>query len=450
MSDRVAPHNLEAEKAVLGACLLYGDLIPTAASILKPEDFFRMAHSVIFRLILKMPAVDTVLMVDGLLKAGELEKVGGPAYVASLTDGVPRSTNVDHYATIVRDLAILRGIIAAGTKAVSQAYEAKEPAGAIVDVAFTDLLLLSQQATGVGLVPVQDGLSETMTQLLALADPSSTAWGHRTGLQALDRKIRGLRPGKLLVVAGRPGDGKTSLVLNLATAVAKGGDPVAVFALEQSREELRLQLVSSESRVNIEDLADEKCTPDDWNRINRAVEMFETIPLYIDDTTDLTPITLRAKARRMQLEHGLALVVVDYVQLMNGLPTSRKNENENEKLTGISRSLKVLSKDLGVPIIICCQLNRAPDARQDGRPLLSDLRGSGSLEQDADSVILIFDPSKAPKRKVRAKKRTDQIVEEEIQKGVVELIVAKNRGLSTGSVRVLFRKEITKFENLAL
>jgi replicative DNA helicase len=390
-----------------------------------------------------------VTLKDELGRRGKLDEVGGPAYLAALLDGVPRSTNVEHYGRIVKELAVLRGVIFTANKSQATAYEGAEPSSLIIDRTFADLLRLSTESVGIGLEKVSEGLTETLETIQALADPSSAAWGHRTGLTSLDRKLRGLRGGKLIVVAGRPGDGKTSLCLNLAAHVARAGEPVAYFALEQDRAELRLQLVSSEARINIEDIADDKCTQEDYGRVSQTLGELDTIPLYIDDSTELSPITLRAKARRMQLERGLSLVIVDFVQLMQGLPTSRKNENEHEKLTGISRSLKLLSKDLAVPIVICCQLNRAPDTRHDGRPLLGDLRGSGSLEQDADAVVLIYDPSKTPKKGFR-KKRTEQLVEEEVQKGVVELIVAKNRGLSTGSVRVLFRKEITRFENLAL
>lgn len=451
-NERALPSNLEAEKAILGAVLVNHDAMALVAAQLKPGDFFRKAHGIIYEAMVvlagKNTAIDFVTLKNELMRLGKLDEVGGPAYISALADGMPRSTNVEHYGRIVREVAILRGIIFAGNKSLATAWDAQESSSLIIDRTFADLLQLSTEATGVGLERVGDGLGQTLETIQALADPQSMAWGYRTGLQALDRKVRGLRGGKLVVVAGRPGDGKTSLCLNIAAHVAKGGDPVAFFALEQDRGELRLQLVSQEARVNIEDLAEDKCTPDDYKRISTTVHDLDQIPLYIDDSTELSPITLRAKARRLQMERGLALVVIDFVQLMQGLPTGRRNENEHEKLTGVSRSLKLLSKDLNVPIVICCQLNRAPEARQDGRPMLGDLRGSGSLEQDADAVILIHDPSKTPKRKARRK--TADVVEEEVQRGVVELIVAKNRGLSTGSVRVLFRKEITRFENLAL
>lgn len=453
IEDRSLPANLEAERSILGAILTNNDALPIALEVVKPADFFRVAHGWIFESCVRLStvntAVDFVTLKDDLAKQGKLDDTGGPAYISALVDGVPRSMNVAHYARIVKELSVLRGIIFASNKALATAYEAQESTGQIIDKTFADLLRLSTETTGVGLERVGEGLTETLTTIQSLADPSSAAWGYRTGLSSLDRKIRGLRGGKLVVVAGRPGDGKTSLCLNLSAHIAKAGDPVAYFALEQERQELRLQLVSSEARINIEDIADDKCNQDDYRKIAHTAGELDQIPLYIDDTTDLSPITLRAKARRMQLERGLALIVIDYVQLMTGLPSGKRNENEHEKLTGVSRSLKLLSKDLNVPIVICCQLNRAPDARQDGRPLLSDLRGSGSLEQDADAVILIHDPSKAPKRR-GARRKTKDVVEEEVQKGVVELIVAKNRGLSTGSIQVLFRKEITRFENLAL
>jgi replicative DNA helicase len=454
VNERPLPHNIEAEKAVLGAVLVHNDAMATAAAVVKPGDFFRLAHGVVFDTMIALSslnaAIDLVTLKDALEKRGELADVGGPAYLAALIDGVPRSMNVEHYAKIVKELAVLRRVIHTATKAQATAYEGQEPPALIIDRTFSELLQLSTEAVGVGLEPVGIGLDETLLTLQALADPTSSAWGHRTGLQSLDRKIRGLRGGKLIVIAGRPGDGKTSLCLNIAAQVARAGETVAFFALEQERAELRVQLVSSEARVNIEDVADDRANQDDYKRIQRTLEDLDTLPLYIDDSTELSPVTLRAKARRLQLERGLSLIVVDYVQLMHGLPTAKRTENEHEKLTAISRSLKLLSKDLNVNIVICCQLNRAPEARHDGRPMLGDLRGSGSLEQDADTVILIHDPSKAPKKGFGRKKKTAQVVEEAVQEGVVELIIAKNRGLSTGSVRVLFRKEITRFENLQL
>ncbi len=452
MSERKAPSNIEAEKAILGAALLHPEGLATALSVIRPEDFFRHVHQRIFTAMQGLRIVDLVTLKDALAKAGELNDIGGPAYLASLIDGVPRSMNVESYANIVKDSAILRGIIQASTKAMTAAYDGSEAPSLVVDRAFADLLALSSKASGTGLRPVGDHVHATFAQLEELSNPDSAAWGHRSGLVSLDRKLRGLRPGKMVVVAGRPGDGKTSIALNVAAAVAKKNVPVGVFSVEMDNDELMLALVSAEARVNIEDLADQKFSPDDWRRVSEAAEVFRTIPLYTDYSTDLSPVTLRAKARQMQIKHGLGLVVVDYVQLMQGLPTQKKHENEHEKLTGISRAIKLLAKDLGVPILVCCQLNRAVEGRSDGRPQLGDLRGSGSLEQDADVVILIHDPSKAPKKKGGFKRKGEEsaAVEAEIQRGVVELIVAKNRGLSTGVVRVIFHKENVRFDNLAL
>lgn len=446
------PHSLEAEKAILGAALLYPEALATALASIAPEQFFREAHRQVFQVMLTLRVSDPITVKDALTKAGQLEGIGGPSYLASLMDGVPRSANVEYYVGIVRDAAILRGVIHTATRAMASAYEASEPPALVVDRTFADLLSLSTQAAGTGLRPVGELIHATLDQLSELSNPDSAAWGHRSGLTSLDRKLRGFRPGKMVVVAGRPGDGKTSIALNIATAVAKKSVPVGVFSLEMDDSEMMLSLVSAEARVNIEDLADQKFSQSDWQRVADAVELFREIPLHTDYTTELSPITLRAKARQMQMKRGLGMIIVDYVQLMTGLPSAKRHENEHEKLTGISRAIKLLAKDLGVPILVCCQLNRAPESRGDGRPQLSDLRGSGSLEQDADVVILIHDPSKAPKKKggFRRKGELPPEAEAEIQRGVVELIVAKNRGLSTGSVRCLFHKENVRFDNLAL
>jgi len=452
MNERSLPHNLEAERAILGAALMYPEALVTALATVRPEDLFRDAHQRIFRVLQSLSAVDIVTVKDELAKHGELNEVGGPAYIASLIDGVPRSMNVEHYARIVKDAAIFRGVIFASNRALSSAYDASEPPSTVMDRTFTDLLALSAHASGVGLRPVSESVHTTFAQLEELSNPDSAAWGHRSGLWALDRKLRGLRPGKMIVVAGRPGDGKTSIALNIAAAVAKKQVPVGVFSLEMDTDEMMLALVSAEAKVNIEDLADQKFAPEDWTRVSEVAGLLQQIPLYTDYSTDLSPISLRAKARQMQLRHGLGLIIVDYVQLMQGLPTQKKHENEHEKLTGISRAIKLLAKDLAVPIVVCCQLNRAVEARADGRPQLGDLRGSGSLEQDADVVLLIHDPSKAPKKKggFRRKGQVPAAAEAEMERGVVELIIAKNRGLSTGVVRVMFKKEHVRFDNLAL
>lgn len=452
ISERTLQHNLEAERAILGAALLHPEGLATAVALVKPDDFFREAHRLIFRAMMSLRVVDVVTLKDHLGRSGELDEVGGPAYIAALLDGVPRSINIEYYAQIVRDAAVLRGVIFASNHALSAAYDASDGPGPVVDRAFADLLGLSSRAAGSGLRPVSEHIGQTFEQLEELSNPNSAAWGHRSGLQSLDKKLRGLRAGKMIVIAGRPGDGKTSMALNIATAVAKKRVPVGVFSVEMDESEMMLALVSAEARVNIEDMADQKFSQDDWRRASEAAETFREIPLYTDYSTDLSPVTLRAKARQMQIRNGLGLVIVDYVQLMQGLPTTKKHENEHEKLTGISRAIKLLAKDLAVPIVVCCQLNRAPEARHDGRPQLGDLRGSGSLEQDADVVILLHDPSKAPKKASRFKKKGDlpDAAEREVERGVVELLIAKNRGLSTGVVRVMFRKEFMRFESLSL
>lgn len=451
--DRAVPHALEAERAVLGAAMLYAkETLPAIAAVLKPDALFRGAHRRIYRTMLAFPnpdRIDATTLVDALRTTGELDDIGGPAYLASLVDGLPRSTNVEYYARIINEKAALRSMIAVGQRCVADAYVGEETPAAILDRTFGDLLNVSQGMHGQTAEPTSNLVSAAFEQLEALSDATSAAWGHRSDLQALDRRIRGFRDGRMILIAGRPGDGKSSLCLNVATAIARRGDPVLYFSLEQDQSELMLSLISAEARVNIEDLADGKFNADDHRRVSEAMELFREIPLYLDPSTDVNPISLRAKARHLQVQHGLACLVVDYVQLMQGLPGASARETENERLTKISRSLKLLAKDLNVPVIVVSQLNRAPEARTDARPQLGDLRGSGSLEQDADTVILIHDPSKAPK-KGWGKRRTAQLVEEQIQQGVVNLIVAKNRGLATGVAQVLFRKEYVRFENLAM
>ncbi|HVC31890.1 MAG TPA: replicative DNA helicase [Chloroflexota bacterium] len=448
------PHSLDAERSVLGALLVQPEMCDDAAALLEPSDFYRDAHGRIFRCLVALrqahSAVDFVTVREALLRSGELDQVGGPAYLASLTDGLPRGINVPSYAAIVREHAILRGILFASSKAQSRVYEGDEPAAAILEDAYADLHGLASRASASGFVSVADLVPQAIEDLESLADPRSHAWGLSTSLPALDRALRGLRPGRFVVFAARPSVGKTSLAMTVGAGVAiRLRQPVGVFSLEMGRDELTQMLVCAESQVNIEDLADGKLTPQDWTRFAAALDRVQQAPIYIDDGTDLNILTMHAKARRLQREHGLAVLIVDYLQLMQGR-TRRRNSNREEELSEISRGCKLLAKDLGVPLIVLSQLNRASEAREDKRPQLADLRGSGSIEQDADTVVLIHRPDMYPPRKRSRLRKTAEVVEEEQMRGVAELIVAKNRGLRSGdTLRVMFRKEYTRFEPLA-
>ena len=464
MTDRESPASLEAEKAVLGAILLHSEVIHAASAIIDPSDFFRQGHRILFETMLSLPApeIDLVALKHALGKHNLMEECGGPAYITALVDGVPRGTNVEHYARIIKEKAVLRAIIDSASESLTAAYAQDDDPVTIIDAQFASLLTLSQHATGPGFQRVGLMLPALMAHLDELCKPNSDSWGERTGLTSLDRVLRGLRPSKLIVVGARPGVGKTSLVMNAAMTVAtrqaetETPKAVGVFALEMSKIELLVQLVAADARVNIEDLVDNKLDQTDWSRVSQSYERLSRIPLEIDDGTELTLLTLRAKARRLQIEHGLALLVVDYLQLMQGHANrgGRKFQNENDELTAVSRGLKVLAKDLAVPVVVCSNLSRASESRDDRRPQLSDLRGSGSIEQDADVVILIHRPDMYPPKKSALRRKTSDIVNEEIERGVAELIVAKNRGgrmaIGKDVIKVLFRKEFTKFENLAL
>ena len=456
--ERTLPANLEAERAVLGAILLEPELIYEAGAILTPDSFMRDAHRRIFRVFVTMAAsqpatrIDFVTVREHLERLGELESVGGPAYLAALVDGVPRRSNVQGYAAIVREKAILRQVIFTANKATQQAYEADEDGAQVLDQAIASLLAVGIEDK----TPFQrvgSSIQETYERFEMLHQPTSGVLGEKTGLPSLDRLIRGLRPGCLILIAGRPGTGKSALGMNIAVQVAKGDKSVGFFSLEMTHAELMDRLFCTEARLDIDRLTNQRMEDSDWKALAEATERLAPLPLFVKESPSLTLFELRSHARQLQRDAGkLSLLIVDYVQLMEP-PKSigKKWENRTQEVGQLSRGLKRLAVDLSVPVIAISQLSRASDQRQDGRPQLSDLRESGSLEQDADVVILIYHPDEFPQKKgAFRKQRTKDVIQQEIEKGVTELIVAKHRGGPTGIARCMWRKEFTKFEPLAL
>ena len=407
-AERTLPHNLEAERSVLGAILVHNDAFNLAAQVIDSQDFYRDAHRRIFDRMVALnerhDAIDFVTLKEELARAGELDEVGGPAYVAGLADGVPRATNVEYYARIVKEKSTLRSLIYAASKIVSNAYEADQESDLILD--------------------------EAESAIFAVADDRL-----KSGFVDLDEMTRGLQGGDLIIVAARPSMGKTSLVLNIAQYVAALGDQVVgFFSLEMSKESLFLRLLTSEAQIDGHRLMSGAIGGNDYHRISHALEKLNAMKLFIDDTANVGVLEMRAKSRRLQSEHGLNLLVVDYIQLMSG---RGRFENRTLELASISRSLKGLAKELNVPIVVLSQLSRAPEARSDHRPQLSDLRESGALEQDADVVILIY---------------RDDVYNKDPNSpdaGTAELILAKQRNGPTGVVRLAFLREQTRFANLA-
>jgi replicative DNA helicase len=438
-AERTLPHNLEAERSVLGAILVHNDAFNLAVQVIDSGDFYRDAHRRIFEKMIALnergQAIDFVTLREELSRAGDIDEVGGPAYVSSLADGVPRATNVEYYARIVKEKSTLRNLIYAANKILITAYEADQEADLILDEAESAIFAVADDRLKAGFVRMSDLVKESFPKIEQLFEQKRLITGVPTSFVDLDTMTRGLQAGDLVIVAARPSMGKTSLVLNIAQYVAmQPGLSVGFFSLEMSKESLFLRLLTSEAQIDSHRLMSGAIGQKDYGRISHALETLSAMRLFIDDTANIGVLEMRAKARRLQSEHGLNLIVVDYIQLMS---SRGRFENRTLELAGISRSLKGLAKELNVPIVVLSQLSRAPEARSDHRPQLSDLRESGALEQDADLVILIY---------------RDDVYNRDPNSpdaGTAELIVAKQRNGPTGVVRLAFLREQTRFANLA-
>ena len=437
MNERTLPHNLDAERSVLGAILLRNDAINAAVEVLQPDDFYREAHQLLLEHMILLSergaAIDLVTLAESLSRADALEKVGGPAYITRLVDGVPRSTNVEYYAQIVKEKSTLRRLITEAGRIVAEAYDADRDASEILDEAERSIFSIADARIGTGFTPLADLVDTALDTVERLQQFKSLVTGVPTGFYDLDTKTSGMQPSDLVIIAARPSMGKTSLVINMAqNAALEHGKVVGVFSLEMSKEQLFMRMLTSEARVDSQRLRQGMLLERDLPAIAQAAEKLSMAKIFIDDGASIGVLEMRAKARRLKAEHGLDMLVIDYVQLMQG---RGRFENRQQELTSISRSLKGLAKELNVPILILSQLSRAPDARADHRPQLSDLRESGALEQDADIVMFIYreDRYKGP---------------EEENTGEAEIIIAKQRNGPVGTVKLAFISHYTRFENL--
>jgi replicative DNA helicase len=438
--ERTLPHNLEAERSVLGAILIDNDTYNLAAAVIDARAFFRDAHRRIFDRIVALAErsqpIDLVTLKEELERSGELEEVGGPAYIAALADGVPRAVNVEYYARIVKEKATLRNLIFSANKILSTAYEADQEADLILDEAESAIFSVAEDRIKAGFVPMRELVRESFPKIEKLFEHQSLITGVATHLPDLDRMTRGFQAGDLVIVAARPSMGKTSLVLNICQHVATHNQVAGFFSLEMSKEQLFMRMLSSEAKIDSFRLMSGQIGQREYGQITHALDVLAESQMYVDDTPGISVIEMRAKARRLQAEHGLHILAVDYVQLMTG---RGRYENRTLELGAISRSLKGLAKELNVPIVLLSQLSRAPEARSDKRPQLADLRESGALEQDADVVILIF-------REEMYKTDKDQPSDTD---GLAELIIAKQRNGPTGMIKAVFLKGQTTFMPLA-
>src|SRR4051795_7316678 len=374
VAERTLPHNLEAERSVLGAILLHNDAFNSAAELIDASDFFRDAHRRIFdkmvRLSERGAAIDLVTLKEELGRAGELDEIGGPAYIAALVDGVPRSTNVEHYARIIKEKSTLRNLIFSANKIVASAYEAEEDADVILDQAEHAIFAIADKKVRDGFVSLRDLAQGSLDTIEKLHSRKELITGVPTGFTDLDEMTSGLQPSDLVIVAARPSMGKTSLVLNMAQHVGTKTDmSVGMFSLEMSKEQLFLRMLTAEARLDAHRLRGGFLGERDWGKLSQAIGTLSEANIFIDDSPSIGVLEMRAKCRRLASEHGLNMVIVDYVQLMQG---RGRFENRTLELASISRSLKGLAKELSVPIILLSQLSRAPESRSDHRPQLSD------------------------------------------------------------------------------
>jgi replicative DNA helicase len=437
---RQAPWSLEAEQAVLGAMLLDQDAALKAMEILEDDAFYRDTHRRLFRamahLVDKGDIIDPVMLRDELARRGDLEAAGGTDYLSELLDVVPTAANVEYHCRIVRNKALLRRLIDAGTDIVQSAYEGRSDVNALIDTAEQRVFEVSFQRGTQEVVRIKELMWRTMERIEARHRGDDSVRGVPSGYVDLEQMTNGFQRNDLIIVAARPSMGKTAFCLNVAAnAALEAKVPTAVFSLEMSRDQLVERLLAAESFVDLSRLRSGRLRDDDYPKMSRAAGLLGTAPIWIDDTPALTLLELRSKARRMKVEHDIGLIVIDYMQLLRG----PRVESRQEEISFISRSLKALAREIETPVIALSQLSRAPEQRGgDRRPMLSDLRDSGAIEQDADLVLFIYRAEMYPGLLERS---------ETAREGVAELILAKHRNGPTGTMKLVFHKQYTRFDN---
>ncbi|MGE0825818.1 MAG: replicative DNA helicase [Candidatus Binatia bacterium] len=433
---KVPPQSLDAEESVLGGILLDTNALDRTVEMMSDEDFYREVHRKIFRAMLalseKGEPIDLVTLTDALKARGELADVGGATYLAELLDKVPSAANIAHYARIVREKAVLRSLINVSNEIASRCYNGEEDIERFLDEAERLIFEVSEKRIRPAFSKMSEMIMDTVKAVERLYERKELVTGVPTGFLDLDRMTAGLQPSDLIIVAARPSMGKTAFVLNIAQYVAlHTNTAVGVFSLEMSKEQLVMRMLCSEARVDNAKVRTGYLGERDFPRLAMAAGRLAEAPIYIDDTPAQNVLEVRAKARRLKREADIGLVVIDYLQLMRGLTSQ---ENRTQELSEISRSLKSLAKELGVPVIALSQLNRQVEQRADKRPMMSDIRESGSIEQDADVIMFIY---------------RDEVYKADSQdEGVAEIVVGKQRNGPTGTVRLAFRREYTRFDNL--
>jgi replicative DNA helicase len=436
---RQPPQDMVAEQSVLGGMLLSKDAIADVLEALRPSDFYKPAHQAVYNAILELygkgePA-DAVTVAAELERAGELRRVGGAPYLHTLISTVPTAANAGYYAEIVAEKALLRRLVEAGTRIVQYGYSGADgqDVAEVVDRAQAEVYDVTERRTAEDYVPLEELLQPTMDEIDSIASRGGLSLGVPTGFADLDDLTNGLHPGQMIIVAARPGVGKSTLAMDfLRSCSITHGMTSAMFSLEMSKTEIVMRLLSAEAKVKLGDMRAGKMSDDDWTRLARRMGEISEAPLFIDDSPNLTMMEIRAKARRLKQRHDLRMVVVDYMQLMT---SGKKVESRQQEVSEFSRSLKLLAKELEVPVIAISQLNRGPEQRTDKRPQVSDLRESGSLEQDADMVILLHRP--------------DAFERDDPRAGEADIIVGKHRNGPTATITVAHQLHLSRFVDMA-
>lgn len=434
--DRTPPHNTEAEQAILGAMLLEKEALITASERIKPDDFYRPSHQKIFQVMLELgergEPVDLITVTAELQDKKLLEEIGGVSYLSDLASAVPTAANVEYYSAIVEEKAMLRRLIRVATQIASTGYSASEEVTEILDDAEKKILELSNRRTSSAFIPIKDVLMETFERIEFLFHNRGGMTGIPSGYSDLDRMTSGFQKSDLIILAARPSVGKTAFALNVAQNVAiRATETVAIFSLEMSAGQLVQRMICAEANIDAHRLRTGMLEEEDWEKLTMGISALSQAPIYIDDTPGITVTDIRSKCRRLKAEKGLGMILIDYMQLIQG---RGRGDNRQQEISEISRTLKMIARELQVPVIALSQLSRAVEQRQDKRPMMSDLRESGSIEQDADIVAFLY--------------RDDYYNPETEKKNIIEILIAKQRNGPTGKVELVFLKNYNKFVNL--
>lgn len=432
---RIPPHSLEAEQSVLGSMIINKEAINTAIEQLHPDDFYKEANREIFEAIVNLfnrnEPVDLITLSEELRKRGTFENIGGVTYLADLSGGIATTSNVKYYCDIVEEKSILRRLIKSCDDIVGKSYEGSEEVNAIIEQAEKNIFDITQGRHRDGFSPLKNVLLDSFSKIEEMAANQGDLTGLTTGFIDIDNKLSGMQKSDLILLAARPSMGKTALGINIATnSSIKANANVGVFSLEMSKEQLVQRMISSVAHVDLQKIVSGRLDEDEWIKIIDSMGPLSKAKVFIDDTAGISLTEMKAKCRRLKIEKGLDLVVIDYLQLMQ---LEGKQENRQQEISAISRGLKALAKEMDCPVIALSQLSRAPELRSDHRPILSDLRESGAIEQDADVVLFLY--------------RDEYYNEDSDKKNIGEVIIAKHRNGPTGTVELVWKKEFTKFLN---